>query len=98
MLYWILKRIVVGPLLHLLFRPWVEGIEHVPEKGGAIFASNHLSFSDSIFLPLVIERRLTFRNTPSALSGLIAQAKLPVRRYLNRRKAAKARREHAAGG
>lgn len=45
-----------------------------------------------------IERRLTFRNDPSALSGLIAQAKLPVRRYLNRRKAAKARRKHAAGG
>src|SRR5699024_2680432 len=53
-------RIIVGPLLRVFFRPWVEGIEHVPDEGGAIFASNHLSFSDSIFLPLMIERRVTF--------------------------------------
>ena len=36
------------------------GIENMPESGGAIFASNHLSFSDSIFLPLVVDRRITF--------------------------------------
>ncbi|MGE9808032.1 MULTISPECIES: lysophospholipid acyltransferase family protein [unclassified Janibacter] len=60
MLYWFLKRIVLGPVLRVLFRPQVEGLEHVPETGGAIFASNHLSFSDSIFLPLVLDRRVTF--------------------------------------
>ena len=60
MLYWTLKVVVLGPLLRLLFRPWVEGAAHVPEEGPAIFASNHLSFSDSIFLPLVVGRRLTF--------------------------------------
>ena len=60
MLYWFLHRIVVGPLLKLLFRPWVEGIEHVPAEGGAILASNHLSFSDSIFLPILLPRRITF--------------------------------------
>ena len=38
----------------------VEGQENIPEDGAAIFASNHLSFSDSIFLPLVLDRRLTF--------------------------------------
>jgi len=59
-LYWTLKVVVLGPLLRLLFRPWVEGAAHVPEEGPAIFASNHLSFSDSIFLPLVVGRRLTF--------------------------------------
>jgi len=59
-LYWFLHRIVVGPLLKLLFRPWVEGIEHVPAEGGAILASNHLSFSDSIFLPILLPRRITF--------------------------------------
>jgi 1-acyl-sn-glycerol-3-phosphate acyltransferase len=58
--YWVLKRIVLGPVLRLLFRPWVEGEENVPEQGAAIFASNHLSFSDSIFLPLVLPRRMTF--------------------------------------
>ncbi|MGE9783521.1 lysophospholipid acyltransferase family protein [Janibacter sp. G368] len=60
MLYWILKRIVIGPVLRVLFRPWVEGLEHIPEEGPAILASNHLSFSDSIFLPLVVDRRVTF--------------------------------------
>lgn len=60
MLYWLMKHILVGPLVKVLFKPWVEGAEHVPESGGAIFASNHLSFSDSIFLPLVVDRRMTF--------------------------------------
>ncbi len=60
LIYWVLKTVVLGPILRLLFRPWVEGAEHIPETGGAIFASNHLSFSDSIFLPLVVPRRMTF--------------------------------------
>jgi 1-acyl-sn-glycerol-3-phosphate acyltransferase len=58
--YWLLKRVLLGPLLLTLFRPWVKGEDHVPEQGGAILASNHLSFSDSIFLPLVLSRRVTF--------------------------------------
>lgn len=60
MLYWVLKHIVVGPWLRVLFRPWVEGLDHVPDKGAAILASNHLSFSDSFFLPLVVPRPITF--------------------------------------
>jgi 1-acyl-sn-glycerol-3-phosphate acyltransferase len=58
--YWFLKRIVLGPVLRLFFRPYVIGLENVPASGGVIFASNHLSFSDSIFLPLVVDRRITF--------------------------------------
>ncbi|MEJ5915450.1 lysophospholipid acyltransferase family protein [Pseudokineococcus sp. 1T1Z-3] len=60
MLYWLLKRFVLGPVLLVLYRPWVEGREHVPDHGGALLVSNHLSFSDSIFLPLVLDRRVTF--------------------------------------
>ncbi|HYT10614.1 MAG TPA: lysophospholipid acyltransferase family protein [Mycobacteriales bacterium] len=60
MLYWVLKYALLGPWLRLLFRPWVEGVEHVPDKGPAIIASNHLSFSDSIFMPLMVPRRVTF--------------------------------------
>ncbi len=60
MFYWLLKRIILGPVLHAVFRPWVRGEEHIPAEGGAILASNHLSFSDSIFLPLVVRRRVTF--------------------------------------
>jgi 1-acyl-sn-glycerol-3-phosphate acyltransferase len=58
--YWLLKRIFLGPILHALFRPWVRGEEHIPVEGAAILASNHLSFSDSFFLPLVVRRRVTF--------------------------------------
>jgi 1-acyl-sn-glycerol-3-phosphate acyltransferase len=58
--YWVLKTVVLGPLLKLLFRPWVEGEENIPEDGAAIFASNHLSFSDSVFLPLMVPRQMTF--------------------------------------
>lgn len=60
MFYWVLKTIILGPILKLLFRPWVEGEENIPEEGAAIFASNHLSFSDSVFLPIVVPRRVTF--------------------------------------
>lgn len=60
MFYWLLKTVVLGPVLRLVFRPWVVGLEHVPATGAVIFASNHLSFSDSIFLPLVVERKVTF--------------------------------------
>jgi 1-acyl-sn-glycerol-3-phosphate acyltransferase len=59
-LYWVLKTLVLGPILRVLFRPWVEGQENLPTEGAAIFASNHLSFSDSFFLPLVSPRRVTF--------------------------------------
>ena len=59
MTYWLVKA-VLSPILRLLFRPWVEGLENVPARGGAILASNHVSFSDSIFLPLVVPRRVTF--------------------------------------
>ncbi|CAN5419928.1 lysophospholipid acyltransferase family protein [soil metagenome] len=58
--YWVLKFVLVGSLLRLIFRPDVQGLENVPSKGPAILASNHLSFSDSIFLPLMVPRRVTF--------------------------------------
>ena len=60
MLYWFLKYILVGPWLRLIWRPKVEGLENIPNNGAAILASNHLSFSDSIFLPLVVKRQITF--------------------------------------
>lgn len=59
MAYRIMKAIL-GPVLRLLFKVRIEGIEHVPTGGPVILASNHLSFSDSIFLPLVLKRRVTF--------------------------------------
>lgn len=60
LLYWLLKYVLVGPWLRLIFRPWVQGIENIPDSGAAILASNHLSFSDSIFLPLMVKPQITF--------------------------------------
>ncbi|MGW0218562.1 lysophospholipid acyltransferase family protein [Micromonospora chokoriensis] len=60
MLYWLLKYVLLGPLLKLIFRPQVDGLHHVPATGPVILASNHLSFFDSIFIPLIVSRRVTF--------------------------------------
>jgi 1-acyl-sn-glycerol-3-phosphate acyltransferase len=59
MAYWVLKA-VLTPVLRFFYRVRVEGLEHVPSSGPAILASNHISFSDSVFLPLVLRRRMTF--------------------------------------
>jgi 1-acyl-sn-glycerol-3-phosphate acyltransferase len=57
--YWIVKAILT-PILRVFFRPWVEGAEHIPHDGAALIVSNHVSFSDSFFLPLVVPRKVTF--------------------------------------
>ena len=60
MAYWLLKYIFLGPLLAILGRPKIEGLEYVPQSGPAILASNHLAVMDSFYLPLVVPRRITF--------------------------------------
>ena len=60
MFYWFMKNLIVGPILRTAFRPWVTGHEHIPKTGGVILASNHLSFIDSVFLPLLIDRQVSF--------------------------------------
>jgi 1-acyl-sn-glycerol-3-phosphate acyltransferase len=60
MAYFILKNFLLGPILKALFRPWVRGMENIPTSGPVILASNHLSFSDSIFLPLQSRRPVVF--------------------------------------
>jgi len=59
MLYWAIK-VVLTPILRVCYRVRVEGRRHVPKDGPVILAANHRSFMDSIFLPLVIRRRVTF--------------------------------------
>ena len=71
-------KVTIGGPLKLAFRPWVEGLENVPAEGPAILASNHLSFSDSFFLPAVLDRKVTFIakaeyfNTPGVKGRLTA--------------------------
>ncbi|HEY9437040.1 MAG TPA: lysophospholipid acyltransferase family protein [Streptomyces sp.] len=60
MFYYVLKYVLLGPILRLLFRPRIEGLEHVPQDGAAIVAGNHLSFSDHFLMPAILKRRITF--------------------------------------
>jgi len=64
-----LSRALAGPLLRLLWRPEVDGAEHIPAAGGAIIASNHLSIVDSIFLPLMLDRPVTFAAKSEYFTG-----------------------------
>jgi len=57
--YWLVKY-TLRPLFLLLFRPRVVGAERIPARGGALLASNHLSMCDSLFLPVLTRRRVTF--------------------------------------
>jgi 1-acyl-sn-glycerol-3-phosphate acyltransferase len=83
--YWALK-VVLTPILRFFFRVRVEGAERIPSEGAAILASNHVSFSDSIFLPLVLRRRITFVakaeyfDDPKTAWFFRAVGQIPIRR------------------
>lgn len=55
-----MKNVIAGPLLKGIFRPWVTGADNIPKQGAVILASNHLSFVDSVFLPICIDRDMVF--------------------------------------
>ena len=74
--YWIMKRIFIAPLVNLLFRPWVKGMDNIPAEGGAILASNHLSVSDSIFLPVAVDRPVVFLAKSDYFTGKGIKGKL----------------------
>ncbi|WP_345150460.1 lysophospholipid acyltransferase family protein [Arthrobacter ginkgonis] len=76
MFYWIMKRIFIAPLVNLLFRPWVKGMDNIPAEGGAILASNHLSVSDSIFLPVAVDRPVVFLAKSDYFTGKGLKGKL----------------------
>lgn len=69
MYYQLFKHVLLGPGLKVYYHPWVEGAENVPASGGAILASNHLSFSDSVFLPLVLKRKVVFLGKSEYFTG-----------------------------
>ena len=59
MFYWIVKY-SLRPVFRALFRPVVSGVRNIPRTGGALLASNHLSMCDSLFLPVMTRRRVSF--------------------------------------
>jgi len=60
MWYWLFKFVFMGPLLQMLGRPKVVGLENVPDRGAVILASNHLAVADSFYKCLVVRRRITY--------------------------------------
>jgi len=64
-----LSRLILGPGLHLLARTELIGAENVPATGGAILASNHVSILDSFYLPLLLERPVTFAAKSEYFTG-----------------------------
>ena len=62
-------RFVVAPLARLVYRPHVEGKANVPKTGPIIFASNHLSFIDSIAIPVAAPRPVHFLAKSSYFDG-----------------------------
>jgi 1-acyl-sn-glycerol-3-phosphate acyltransferase len=90
MLYFV-TRAVLAPVARLIYRPVIEGREHIPLRGPLLLASNHLSFIDSFVIPLVAPRRVVFLAksdyfTGKGLRGLwmrwlfTATGAVPVRR------------------
>jgi 1-acyl-sn-glycerol-3-phosphate acyltransferase len=83
--YWLLK-VVLTPAFLVLWRVRVDGREHVPAHGPAVLAANHQSFCDSLFLPLVVPRKVTYLakaeyfDSPKTAWFFRAVGQIPIRR------------------
>lgn len=58
--YTLFKRLLFRPVCKVVFRPWIEGEQNIPARGGVILACNHLSYGETFLLPALITRRMTF--------------------------------------
>ncbi|RKR87924.1 1-acyl-sn-glycerol-3-phosphate acyltransferase [Micromonospora pisi] len=94
MLYLIVRALLI-PLVRLIYRPVIEGRSNVPMRGPVILASNHLSFFDSIVIPLMAPRRVVFLTKAEYFQGrglrgrlvrwfFTAIGSVPVQRGANR--------------
>ncbi|MBW1599679.1 1-acyl-sn-glycerol-3-phosphate acyltransferase [Streptomyces sp. JJ38] len=72
----LLIKAVLGPALRLLFRPRIEGAGHVPAQGPVILAGNHLTFIDSMVLPLVTDRQVFFIGKDEYVTGTSLKGRL----------------------
>lgn len=74
--YWTFKHVLLGPALRVYNRPEIIGVEHIPDSGPALLASNHQAVMDSFYLPLLCPRQIVFPakseyfTTPGLVGGL----------------------------
>jgi 1-acyl-sn-glycerol-3-phosphate acyltransferase len=79
-MFYVLSRMAVMVLFRVVWRPVIEGREHIPATGPVIVASNHLSFIDSIVIPLAVPRRVVFLAKAEYFEGR-SLASLPRRAF-----------------
>lgn len=78
MYYWLFKWLVFAPVVRVLYRPRVIGRDHVPTEGGAVLAANHVYAMDSVVLPAMLHRRMTY----PAKAELFLPSKNPAKRLV----------------
>lgn len=69
MWYWFFKRTIFYPLVRYGFRARIVGGEKVPDSGGAVLVSNHIATMDSIVIPAMIHRKVTFPAKAELFTG-----------------------------
>ncbi|AXK44965.1 lysophospholipid acyltransferase family protein [Brachybacterium saurashtrense] len=74
MLYEIAKPVVMG-VVRLLWNPTISGTEHIPPQGPVILASNHLAYSDTVFLPGQVRRSVNFLGKSDIFTGRTLHAR-----------------------
>lgn len=53
-------RFLIWLLSHTLYRVRHQGLDHIPERGAAIIASNHVSFVDALLIAGAVRRPIRF--------------------------------------
>ncbi|WP_069814140.1 lysophospholipid acyltransferase family protein [Streptomyces sp. TP-A0874] len=65
----IVLKAILGLLMRVLYRPTIEGADHIPEDGAVILAGNHVTFIDSLFLGIVVRRKVFFIGKDEYVTG-----------------------------
>lgn len=76
MFYQLFKYLLFVPVFRLVCRPWMKGHENVPRAGGGLLVSNHISWGDTIILPVMLRRRVTFPAKAELFNGTSPGARL----------------------
>ncbi len=78
MVYRVLK-LLLAAIFRVVWRPTITGVENIPRRGPLILASNHLSFMDSMVIPVAVPRQVAFLAksdyfTGTGLKGALSRA------------------------